>query len=228
MKKIVFLVIVALFAFSCSSDDSIDTPAPLITVPSKVTVLEGSSSYVYQFSYDAKRRVSKIVKDNGSGSLTMEFSYNTADQVTKATITSSTPTTVNFDYEFGRMSHISSTTGFDESVTYNPSDELYYIFSPNLVFGLEDNGDISQTDSYFTYDLTKKGAFANVNANLQFYGIFLDDYIMYFGSKLPLVYIGAADDPQHSGFTNTFNTAGYITKSTGSGREITFEYILTY
>ena len=70
--------------------------------------------------------------------------------------------------------------------------------------------------STLSYELTKKGPFKHVVGNYQLFSVYLDSFMLFFGSKKPLLSI-TSGPTSSTVFTNTYDSQDYLTNFTGIG-----------
>ncbi|GEP50629.1 hypothetical protein FNO01nite_13010 [Flavobacterium noncentrifugens] len=209
ISRILTIITFSLLVFSCSDDDSEAPAVPVATVPfvTKITMTgtDVSANRVYTLEYDSNKRVSQMVC-TGDISKAYLFTYNEQGKMIGLVTTGTDAATFSMTYDStGKLTGISK-NGTPGPVTYDSGTQIY-TYGDNK-FSFNSANDINLYNGiFFTYDDSKSGAFANVNAHYQAFMAVADPLFMYVCSKKPvsgLNYTGLDYT-----LTNTYDDAGY-------------------
>lgn len=216
---------------SCSKDDD---SAPAVAAPAKVplatkivsTGVETFTNKTFDISYDAKRRISKIVR-SGFDPQTYDITYNNDNSVNKIISPSKT---ITFYYD--TTGHL---TGYGDgtttwTVSYNATTNQYtYNIGSGLVVAYAANGDIDLFNGYhFIHDSTIKGPFTNVGAPISFIGLFIDNAFEFIGYRTPLSKITDTTDADYASFLYAYNANGYAENIVFTSPDTDFTVAITY
>src|SRR6218665_1207978 len=226
MKKIILLFTAALFTLSCSDDDKGQDAPKALPVASKISLTSGSSTMVYNFSYDSNRRIQSI-QTTGSSTRTVSLTYNQKELMSTMTV-ATTGTPIVYALAYNDQNRLVSVSAGDDTlpVSYNEATRTYTFNS--TVFSLDEDGDIvSAPPSDVFYETGKFGPMIHANMSTHLLAALTGDtYLLYFAGKKPMKEIKNSGTVQLS-FENTFNESNYLTKSViniGSLTTIAYEY----
>ncbi|RZJ68192.1 MAG: hypothetical protein EOO50_01885 [Flavobacterium sp.] len=231
--KTVSLLLMALAAFSCGSDDK-ETTAFQGRLLKHVTVDANYDDLDEQldFTYDSRNRIDKIVLA-GNVDDTFTYSYNNRDQVTAISKLNGDDLTFEYDND-GRLSKYTE-GNLDHEVTYNAATASYEILGNQFV--LKENGDIlSESGKVYGYDTFNshalKGPLRDVAGNsyqLTTYIAYYDGIIImakdaFNGRNLP----GNPNDATNFSFTNSYDYEDYRVGSQYSTYGVNYVYSYEY
>jgi YD repeat-containing protein len=224
MKKIVLFIFTILF-FSCtqnevSPSEPVDPNAA--KYPSTVTYYNGLWTSIFNLSYDTQHRLVQIVEDRESlpAYCVFTLTYDNNDRLTLIDQLGQEQHTIAFTYD--DLGHVSSWKYDDmvpRLVTF--TNGIYAVSVANIqtFHSFDADNDVlmvnSGGQSTFSYEVSKKGPFKHVVGNYQLFSIYLDSFMLFFGSKKPLLSI-TSGPTSSTVFTNTFDSQDYLTSYIGT------------
>ena len=222
MKKL-FLLFSAAMAFSCSDIDSPPDVSNSTKLASVVTYNNGLWTSIFNLAYDTNQRLAQIVEHREFSDVDNVFTltYDANDRLLLIDKMGQEHHTVALTYDdTGKVSSWSLDEAEPRSVTYEQGIYTVSVANIEIFHAYDTVNDITMIDSgsgvcSFNYDVTKNGAFKNVVGNYQLFGLFMDSFILWYGSKKAL--LSTTTSPFYS-YTciNTYDEDGYITGFTGA------------
>jgi hypothetical protein len=231
MKKIILFCIIILF-FSCSDSDLSPSLPPTDTnmakYPSTITYNNGHWTSTFNLSYDLNHRLEQIVelRDTSNPENVFTLTYDSSDHLVLIDRLGQEHHTIAFTYnDVGHVSSWKYDNMEPRTVTYQNGIYTVAVANIQTFHSFDAMNDITTMDSgnptTLTYDATKSGAFKNVVGNYQLFSLYLDTFLLNFGSKKALLNITSS--PMDSTvFTNTYDIEGYVTSFTtvsGNGNQ---------
>jgi hypothetical protein len=221
MNKLLVSCLIFLL-FSCTNNDSSPVDPNAAKYPETVTYNNGNWTSVFNLSYDAQHRLAQIIEDRESlpAYCVFTFTYDNSDKLMLIDQLGQEHHTIAFTYD--AAGHVSSWKYDDMAprlVSFN--NDIYAVSVANIqtFHSFDSENDVTMINSggvtTFSYDETKKGPFKHVVGNYQLFSLYLDSFMLFFGSKKPLLNITAG--PQNSTvFANFYDSQDYLTNFTGT------------
>ncbi|MBD3582999.1 hypothetical protein [Flavobacterium selenitireducens] len=213
MKKLFLIATFGLLAASCGDDDS----GASGKVPTQIVMTGDDPQFnnVYTFAYE-NRRLKQITR-TGAQDVTYVLNYGNSKKPQSVAVTGDLEATVLFTYD-DRNRLIRSVVGG------NSIDILYlegnaFVISNVTEGSLTDDGDLGTLGvTQFTYENSKKGAFANVKGADALMLAVIETNMPYYASKKPVTgVINTEDEDLSRHVAQTYDDDGYPIVSEISG-----------
>jgi hypothetical protein len=225
MKKIVLFIFTILF-YSCTQNEV--SPAEPVDpnaakYPATVTYNNGLWTSIFNLSYDSQHRLVQIVEDRESlpAYCVFTFTYDNSDKLMLIDKLGQEHHTIAFTYDAaGYVSSWKYDDMLPRLVTFNNGIYAVSVANIQTFHSFDADNDVTMVksggQSTLSYELTKKGPFKHVVGNYQLFSVYLDSFMLFFGSKKPLLSI-TSGPTSSTVFTNTYDSQYYLTNFTGIG-----------
>ena len=235
MKKLLFVLAATLIFVSCSKDEA---PAPVVLpiatkVIEKINLLSLTTNtiperYETRFEYNANGAISKIaLYRNGSFDTSYTFTYQNnipVSAIYEDASSGDAPSVINFNYTndiyYSTYYTMYNTTNI---FNYNAQTNLFTSYDTTIKFMLNSNDDLAKKVRYatianFNFDSSKKGPLYSVKNKKWIAALWYTSAVEQVYSNVITAFpvSGVTLDNTVIPYTNTYDSDGYVTKSTSS------------